>query len=292
MEMKGSGKQGLRAAAWSARFALLLGSLLPLGGCNTIIQMSETLRLRGYDSDIGNATRAIASAHNGAERAKAYTTRGDAYAEKARYSRAFKLIPAEQYQRLFDLAMMDHDQAIRLNPGKAEAYYNRGKAYWDRGTAEQAEHKDAKESFDRAAADFEMATEKDPQNFMAFDMLGLSHQQNGEWDEAIHDYSRELSLNPKLGTARLADVYCGRGQYDQTKMNLEAAAVDYEKSVELGAKTDDSCSCESYNSLLVVYTETQQYDKAWKFVHWAQQSRHWLDGELVNQLKKQSGRNG
>ena len=74
-------------------------------------------------------------------------------------------------------------------------------------------------------------------------------------------------------------------------MDPEAATVDYEKSVELGSKTDDGCSCEPYDSLLVVYTETKQYDKAWEFVHWAQKSNHWLDGELVNQLKKASGRN-
>lgn len=265
--------------------------LLLLSGCGWVIQISQNARLRAYDNDINHATQAIAKAHDGAERAKAYSTRGSAYAEKARYSRGFKLISAEDYERLFGLAMKDHDQAIALNPDNAETYYNRGKAYWDRGTAEMTEHKDFKASFDRAAADFEISTQKAPRNFMAFDMLGLSHESNGEWDEAIRDYTRELALNPRLGTARLADAYCGRGQFDQTKLNLEAAAVDYEKSVELGAKTDDGCSCEPYDSLLAVYTETKQYDKAWKFVHWAQGTKHWLDGELVDRLRKASGRN-
>lgn len=265
--------------------------LLLLSGCGWVIQISQNARLRAYDNDINHATQAIAKAHDGAERAKAYSTRGSAYAEKARYSRGFKLISAEDYERLFGLAVKDHDQAIALNPDNAEAYYNRGKAYWDRGTAEMTEHKDFKASFDRAAADFEISTQKDPRNFMAFDMLGLSHESNGEWDEAIRDYTRELALNPRLGTAMLADAYCGRGQFDQTKLNLEAAAVDYEKSVELGTKTDDGCSCEPYDSLLAVYTETKQYDKAWKFVHWAQGTKHWLDGELVDRLRKASGRN-
>lgn len=265
--------------------------LLLLSGCGWVIQISQNARLRAYDNDINHATQAIAKAHDGAERAKAYSTRGSAYAEKARYSRGFKLISAEDYERLFGLAVKDHDQAIALNPDNAEAYYNRGKAYWDRGTAEMTEHKDFKASFDRAAADFEISTQKAPRNFMAFDMLGLSHESNGEWDEAIRDYTRELALNPRLGTAMLADAYCGRGQFDQTKLNLEAAAVDYEKSVELGTKTDDGCSCEPYDSLLAVYTETKQYDKAWKFVHWAQGTKHWLDGELVDRLRKASGRN-
>lgn len=291
MAINGPGNKWLKATKLqSVCFPLLLCGVLVLSGCGWAIELSQNAHLRGYDNDISNATQAIAKAHDGAQRAKAYSTRGSAYAEKARYSRGFKLISAVEYERLFDLAMKDHDQAIALNPDNAEAYFNRGKAYWDRGTAEEAEHKDFKVSFDRAAADFEISAEKDPQNFMAFDMLGLSREEDHEWDEAIHDYSRELALNPKLGTERLAGAYCGRGQDDQRKENPGAAVVDYEKSVELGAKTDDGCSCEPYNSLLAVYTETRQYDKAWKFVHWAQGSKHWLDGELVNRLRKASGR--
>jgi tetratricopeptide (TPR) repeat protein len=274
-----------------ARLAVLSSGLLLVSGCGWVIQITQNSRLHGYDSDINKATQAIANAHDGAERAKAYSSRGSAYAEKARYSRGFKLISAVEYQRLFDLAMKDHDQAIALNPNDPESYYNRGKAYWDRGTAEETEHQDFKASFDHAATDFEVSTEKDPRNFMAFDMLGLSRESNGEWDEAIHDYTRELSLNPKLGTERLAGAYCGRGQQDQRKEDLEAATADYEKSVELGAKADDGCSCEPYNSLLVIYTQRRQYDKAWNFVHWAQKSNHFLDGELVELLRKSSGRN-
>ena len=270
----------------------LLSVLCLLCGCGWVVRGVQSLHMRGYDGDIANATQAIATAHDSVERAKAYSSRGSAYAEKARYGRAFKLISADDYDRLFRLAMQDHDQAIALNSDSAEAYFNRGKAYWDQGTAEITEHKDSKASFDHAASDFESATEKDPKNAMAFDMLGLSHEQSGEWDEAIHDYTREMSLDPGLGTARLADVYCGRGRYDQTQLHLEAAAADYEKSVELGAKTQDGCSCEPYDSLLSIYTQTGQYDKAWEFVHQAQKAKHFLDGGLIDLLKKQSGRNG
>jgi tetratricopeptide (TPR) repeat protein len=274
-----------------AKVVVLCGGLVLFSGCGWIVQLTQNSRLRGYDNDINNAAEAIAKAHGNAELAGAYSARGSAYAEKARYSRGFKLISAAEYQRLFDLAMKDHDQAIALNPASPDVYYNRGKAYWDKGTAEEAEHLAFKASFDHAAADFEISTERDPKNFMTFDMLGLSRESNGEWDEAIKDYSRELSLNPKLGTERLAGAYCGRGQEDSRKMDLMAATADYEKSVELDDKTDDGCSCEPYNALLVVYTDTKQYDKAWVFVHRSQQSKHWLDGELVNRLKKASGRN-
>src|SRR5712692_5152010 len=62
-----------------------------------------------------------------------------AYSEKARYSRAFKLISAGEYDRLFGLAVKDHDQAVALDPVSAEAYYSRGQTYYDRAALEVVE---------------------------------------------------------------------------------------------------------------------------------------------------------
>ena len=264
--------------------------LLLFGGCSWMSQWSQHQHISGYDRDIRNATQAIQIARDTGGRASAYSKRGSSYSEKARYSRAFKLIPSDEYERLFNLALKDHDQAITLNPNSAEVYFNRGQAYYDRATLELTSHQDPRPWFDRAAGDFEIATVKDPRNFMAYDLLGLSHEQNGEWDKAIHDYTRESAVNP-LGRVRLADAYCGHGQQDQTDNRFEAAAADYEKSIEIGARPEDGCSCEPYNSLLSIYTsETHQYDKAWDLVHQAQRSNHQIASELVDQLKKSSGR--
>jgi len=54
-----------------------------------------------YERDISSSTGSIESARDDAHRAAEYSKRGSAYSEKARYSRAFKLIPAEEYERLF-----------------------------------------------------------------------------------------------------------------------------------------------------------------------------------------------
>lgn len=270
-------------------FPLVLGSIL-LSGCSQLAQISHYYYLAGRDRDIRNATQDIDAAHDGTERAKAYSRRATAYSDKARYSRAFKLVSTEEYERLFDLAVKDHDQAIALNPNSAEVYFKRGQAYYERASLDLTAKQNSKPWFDHAALDFETATEKDPRNSMAFDMLGLTHEENGEWDKATDDYTRELALNPKLGKMRLADAYCGRGQHDQTQMKLDAAAADYEKSIELGATADDGCSCEPYNSLLVIYITTRQYDKAWEFVHRAQKAKYQISDELVDLLKKESGR--
>ena len=59
--------------------------------------------LSGCDLHIKSATEAIEAARDNATRAKGYSKRGGAYADKARYSRAFKPVAEDQYQRLFDL---------------------------------------------------------------------------------------------------------------------------------------------------------------------------------------------
>jgi tetratricopeptide (TPR) repeat protein len=91
--------------------------------------MGPSMFIGARDREISDSTQAIQSARNDVERANAYSKRGAAYSEKARYSRAFKLIPADEYERLFDLAVKDHDEAIRLNPDSGEMYFNRGRAY-------------------------------------------------------------------------------------------------------------------------------------------------------------------
>src|SRR5579872_7439747 len=106
--------------------AILLWLALLLGGCTQIVQ---SLYLASDDRNISSSTRAIETARDNVTRAAAYAQRGRAYSEKARYSRAFKLISAEEYERLFRLAVKDHEQAVALDPSSAEAYYSRGETY-------------------------------------------------------------------------------------------------------------------------------------------------------------------
>ena len=275
---------------------LLLGLLLglSLGGCR---QMFQSLYLSGYDRDIGSSTREIETARDNARLAAAYTKRGNAYSEKARYSRASKLTSADEYQRLFGLAVKDHDQAIALDPARAEAYFWRGQAYYDRAALEVVvdgvlvvkDPATRKAWFAPAVADFKKAVEKDSRNDQAWDMLGLSHEMAGELDEAISAYSQEMALKP-FGRVRLADAYCTRGGAGQVDKRYDAAIADYEKSIEFGAAAD-GCSCDPYNPLFVLYDKNRRYDQGWEVVHKARNSKKWIEPELLDILKKDSGRN-
>ncbi|HVP00877.1 MAG TPA: tetratricopeptide repeat protein [Bryobacteraceae bacterium] len=266
---------------------LLLGLLL--GGCG------KSWYLASYERDISSATGAIETARDDAHRAAAYTKRGDAYSEKARYSRAFKLISPEEYARQFGLAIKDHDQAIALDPASAEAYYRRGQAYYDRAVLEVVVNgtlvgskSDCKFWFDPAIADFKKAIERDARHDRAWDMLGLTHETMGELDQAISEYTQEMALNP-LGKSRLADAYCERGGSNQKEKKYDAAMADYEKSIENGANAD-GCSCDPYNPLLGLYAEDRRYDQGWEVVHKALKSGKWIAPEWLARLQKESGR--
>jgi tetratricopeptide (TPR) repeat protein len=276
--------EGLMKASLRISRLLCASAVLLLGGC---VRMAHSLYLSGYDRDIKNSTRAIETARDDAQRAAGYAQRGRAYSEKARYCRAFKLIPADEYGRLFGLAVKDHDQAVALDPGSAEAYFSRGQTYYDRAALEDG--KDAKPWFDPAAADFKKAVERDRRHYMALDMLGLVHEQTGQMDEAINDFTQEMAINP-LGRERLADAYCVRGSSNTKENKYDAAIADYEKAIAIGAAAD-GCSCDPYDPLAGLYAVGRRYDKSWEVVHEAQKSKRWIAPELLERLKKDSGRN-
>jgi hypothetical protein len=267
---------------------LLLGFLL--GGCG------PSYYLASYERDISSSTRAIETARDDAHRAAAYTERGSAYSEKARYSRAFKLIPPDEYDRLFGLAIKDHDQAIALDPASADAYYRRGEAYYDRAVLEVVVNGTLvgnKATWDLwfapAIADLRKATEKDARHYLAWDRLGLSHETIGDLDQAINAYTQEMPLDPKLGRSRLAEAYCTRGYSNQKEKKYDAAIADYEKSIDAGANAD-GCSCDPYNPLFGLYTEDRRYDQGWVVVRKAWSSGKWIMPDLLDRLQKESGR--
>jgi tetratricopeptide (TPR) repeat protein len=267
-----------------------LCGLILLASSIIFVSCGPNTFLADRDRDIKDATQALDTARDDAQRAKAYSSRGAAYSEKARFSRAMKLIPDDEYERLFDLAIKDHNQAVALNPNSAEVYFNRAQANYDRGFWDAEEHKDSKPWFDAAALDFEQAIAKDPKNSLALDRLGLTYEQNDQDDKAIQAYTKELAFD-SFAKQRLADAYCNIGFRHQQKAEYADAAAAYLKSIEWGTADDHSCPYDPAASLVAFYTtETHEYDKAWDMLHQIQKAKRWIEPEVVNRLKKDSGR--
>ncbi|HUI57097.1 MAG TPA: hypothetical protein VLY04_19110 [Bryobacteraceae bacterium] len=250
--------------------------------------------LSKYDGDIRRANLSLQTAHDNRQRAAAYTRRGSAYAEKARYSRSLKLISAAEYGRLFDLAVQDHDRAVQLAPGNAEAYFSRGETYYGRAASVAQDDMEPKSKaqdwYHLAIADFTHAIQCNGRHSQAFDMRGLIYEQAGDYDQAINDFTEEAGLSPKIGRLRLADAHCLRAGVYQGRKEYDLAIADYEKAIEFGVPSD-SCDCDPYGPLAWVYFDgTHQYDKSWEVVHRAQAARRWIPPELLGGLKRASGR--
>jgi tetratricopeptide (TPR) repeat protein len=297
MTIKRALKEMLQAANprhTSFRGFALLCVLSLLSGC----EMGPSMFLGARDREIRDSTQALQSARNDAERAKAYSSRGAAYSEKARYSRISKLIASAEYERLFNLAMKDHDQAVALNPRSAEVYFNRAQAYYDRGTLDLVENTEpwkvapaTKSWLDAAAADFQRAAQYNPKNSLALDRLGLAYEQAGEENQAVQAYTQEWALD-SLGKQRLADAYCFFGFRHQQQKEFSAAAASYQKSLEFGTADDKSCPYNPLENGVAIYTtETREYDKAWEMVHQAQKVNRRIAPELLDRLRKDSKRN-
>ena len=242
-----------------------------------------------HDRDIAEATQAIAAARDDAARAQAHTARGRAYSEKARYSRFFNLIPMAEYARLFELAITDHDRAVSLCPAEAAPYLARGRTYYDRAALEDKADPGSARWWEAAKADFSAAIARDRHNAEAFDMRALVHAAAGDHDAAIADFTEVAALDPHLGRLRLAEAYCQRGSAHQQAGQPDAAIADYQKALAQQAQ-GDGCDCQSDSPLARLYLQTGRYDQSWEVVHGAQQAHRWIEPELLEQLKKASGR--
>jgi len=266
--------------AANARRVLLCSFLIfSLAGC---VRVSRYLYLNNCDREIKKATKSIEATKNSAQQAAAYADRGDAYAEKARYSRAFKLISGEEYERLFEQAVKDHDRSIVLDPDNAEKYYRRGRTFYFRAALDLMDGRKSQGFFPPAKADFSKAVEKNPRHDMAYDMRGLIDEDTDDLDGAISDFAQEAALNPR-SRYRLADAYCLRGSLYLKEKKYDPAVPDFEKSIDVGSSSD-GCECEPYNPLIAIYLDQQDYGKARTVADRAQKAGKSIASEYRDRL--------
>jgi tetratricopeptide (TPR) repeat protein len=130
--------------------------------------------------------------------AEAYLKRGEAFAGAKKY----------------DLAIADYDMAIRLRPGYAEAYNDRGHSYhWKGGNG------------DRALADFTRAIELRPNYPTAYNNRGVVYMAGGHAARAIPEFDRALQLNPNLRNA-----YVNRANARLRLFQVSASLDDFHRA--------------------------------------------------------------
>jgi tetratricopeptide (TPR) repeat protein len=140
----------------------------------------------------------------------------------------------------YDRAIADSNQAIRLSPNTAFAYNERGDAYLNKG------------DYDRAIMDYSQAIRLDPNSSIAYAQRGFGYYSKGDYDHAITDYSQAISLNPNFSVA-----YNVRGNVYLTKGDYNRAITDYSQAIRLDPNT-----AFAYNGRGNAYLNKGDYDRA------------------------------
>ena len=247
-----------------------------------------------YQREIELGTNVIDAATTDKARAEGYLQRGRAYAELVRYRHVMRSIQAGDYVRLYQSAVRDLDAALQLDPGNVDALNARGLTYFERSwtaSENRFETADAVATWlARAKGDFNAIIDQDARNELALDYRGMINEKQGDYIAAIDDFTRVSALNARLGTIRLADLYCRRGGVWLGKKQYHKAVTDLEQSIALVAD-GDACECDPYGPLLWTYFEGfADFDKSWALVHRAQGNKRWLMPEVVEKLKVASSR--
>jgi tetratricopeptide (TPR) repeat protein len=118
---------------------------------------------------------------------------------------------------IYDHAIADFTQAIRIDPNFAKAYVGRGATYAD------------KQDYDRAIVDYTQAIRIDPNYATAYISRGATYADKQDYDRAIADYNQAIKIDPNDATA-----YINRGSAYRTKQDYDRAIADYTQAIRIG----------------------------------------------------------
>lgn len=116
----------------------------------------------------------------------------------------------------YERAVEAFDEAIRLDPRDAEAYYLRGSAYSYLGR------------FKRALEDGSAAVLLDPTDASSHNERGAGHLNEGRYRRALEEYEEAIRLDPERASA-----YAGRAIAGALLGN-PGAGLDAQRAIELG----------------------------------------------------------
>ena len=183
----------------------------------------------------------------------------------------------------WDRAILEYDEAIKLDPSLAEAYNHRGGAYFSKG------------DYARAIAEYTKAVRLNPKFSAAYNNLGNAHSAMRDYKRAEADYTRAIETSPNYvsalnnrGVARYrlkkdikalkdfdraikldpgyVQAYINRGSLHYARNNRFAAIDDFTKAIEL-----DPANAEAFRRRGTSYHERYQNFNIFG---------RWINGEL------------
>lgn len=158
----------------------------------------------------------------------------------------------------YDLAIVNFDQAIELNPQRVISYLSRGLAHsykenYDRAiidynkaiqldsnptSADVEQTKTDVNKSDENGTDFHALVQANPEPWFdwfsrgaAYDKRGVAYLKKEDYDRAIADFTMFIQLNPNL-----ADAYDHRGTAYGQKGELDRAIADFDRAIQLNPR--------------------------------------------------------
>ncbi len=199
------------------------------------------------DKAIKNYGRGIALEKNNPEAAAyCYMNRGDIFSKKGMFNEALsdyingiKLFPTNAefyigrgmfysyYFHDYQNALIDFTRAIEIDSNNTRGLYQRGYLYATYLANEE-----------KALLDFNKMLQIDSINIDAINSIGRIYQNKNEIEKAIHNYERGIVLeknNPKAASY----CYRNRAKIYEAQNLLDKAISDYTKAIELNNKNAD-----------------------------------------------------
>jgi tetratricopeptide (TPR) repeat protein len=206
----------VRAAIGVAAVAVLL--LIGWGGYELVQHTYTRVASEAVKADAERRAKAAAEAE---AKRKADKAEQERLAAEQKY-KAFTLFSSGKAyfdKSDYDRAIADFNEAIRLDPKYALAFYQRGNAYGRKGDP------------DRAIADLDEAIRLNPQHADSFVDRGNAYLRKGNQDRAIADYTEAIRLYPTYAIA-----FNNRGQVYQRKGDNDRALADFNEAIRLDPK--------------------------------------------------------
>ncbi|HEY9693010.1 MAG TPA: tetratricopeptide repeat-containing serine protease family protein [Oculatellaceae cyanobacterium] len=178
----------------SALVAIDKAILIQPEDANLYLRKSLLLKeLKRYPESIAAITKAIQIS----PRADVYNQRGNIY----------------QLQKQWNLAIVDFNKAIEINPVNTDTYINRGLVYYNM------------KEWDLALADFNQAMQTNPQYVDAYFNIGLVNYEMNETQEAIQRWQQVTNLDKKQAKPQmaLAVALYNKGESEKAFEMAEAA---------------------------------------------------------------------
>lgn len=143
--------------------------------------------------------------------------------------------------RTTDKALLDFNEAIRLDPKHGAAYLNRSNIWRAKGSP------------DRAMEDLNEAIRADPASYRAYLSRGILSADKGDVETALADFNESIRLNP-LG----APAHNSRGIL-WSKSDFDKALADFNECIRLDPK-----DTKAYRNRARLLSDRGEFDKAIK----------------------------